>query len=169
MITADQAVFPVNIVNELYDHFIIFEGVAVPANERVAVFRRPLQPYDPTQAIGIFAGSWSPTPDSHEMGRPGNTGPTLGRYALTIQGMVRDMDEERGAAVHSVMAKMLRSMLYSDPVLRLALHSLSAGLGDQTERLKKWDIRRQDYLGNQVQGEWLYLSQIELDVETETV
>ena len=95
--------------------------------------------------------------------------PTLQQYLITVQAFVKDMDEERGLATHSVLSKMIRSMLYRDDPLRVALGSLSVTTDNSIERTQRWGIRQQRYFSNELSGSWLYLSTLEFWLETETV
>lgn len=135
------------------------------------VIRRPLRESDPTQSIGVFASAWEPDEESYEMrGSPqGPSEPTLQTYRIAVQAFVKDMDEERGLATHATLSKMIRSMLYRDDPLRVALSALSATMDDSTERTKRWGIRQTRYFSNEIEGNFLYLSVLEFWLETETV
>jgi hypothetical protein len=132
------------------------------------VCKRPLRASDPVQSIGVYAEQWVPDPTSLEMrGAPGAQEPTLSTYHISIQCFIKDMDEERGAAVHATLSKRVRAMLYRDDVLRIGLHLLTATVEGSTETTKRFGIRTQRYLSNELEGSWLYLSQIESWLETE--
>jgi hypothetical protein len=94
--------------------------------------------------------------------------PSIDRYNVALQAFVKDMDEERGLAVHSVMSEMLRTMLYRDTALRVGLSSLSTNLNGVQKRTTRWGISTQRYFSNELQGSWLYLSTLEFWLETET-
>lgn len=94
--------------------------------------------------------------------------PTLQKYNIQIQGLVKDMDVERGLAVQSVMAKMIRAVLYHDDLLRVGLTSLTDTRYGVTERLRRWGIRQQRFMSNEIEGDWNFLSVLDLWVETET-
>jgi hypothetical protein len=79
------------------------------------------------------------------------------------------MDEERGLATHSVLSKMVRSMLYRDDALRVGLLALSVVMNGSTERTKRYGVNRQNFVSNELSGSWLYLSTLEFQLETETV
>jgi hypothetical protein len=138
----------------------------------IVVLRRPLLPTDPVQAISVYSTLWTPNEDSYEIlgsSVPRAHEPTLQNYNIAIQGLVKDMDQERGLAVHSVMAKMIRGMLYHDAPLRIGFGLLSAQAYGVTEKFKRWGIRSQRYHANEVEGDWLFLSVLDLWIETETV
>lgn len=137
----------------------------------LTVLKRPLRNSDPILSIGVFGSMWLPTEDSYEMkgGAPSRHEPSLSSYLITIQAFVKDADEARGLMRHSLLAKMIRSTLYGDEPLRVALRSLSVSMNGSTERTQRFGIRTQRYLGNELRGSWLYLSTIEFWLETETI
>lgn len=135
------------------------------------VCQRPLRQSDPNQSVGVTAAQWLPQEESYEM-RGGPTGrhePTLQSYLITVQAFIKDMDRERGLAVHTILSKMLRSMLYRDEPLRVGLAALEASYLGSTERTQRWGIRQQRFFGNDINSEWLYLSNLEFWLETETI
>lgn len=167
MITSDITVFPNNAVD-------LVQLRASLLDPDLAVFRRPLRDSDPNQSVGVFATQWLPDEDSYEMkgnllGQGSTSDPTLDRYSIAVQGFVRDMDEERGLATHSVLSEMLRTMLYRDDALRVGLSSLSTVLNGVQKHTKRWGISTQRYFSNELQGSWLYLSTLEFWLETETI
>lgn len=164
MITADESVFPNNAVSLLKTRFDLIDP-------ELEVFRRPLRNTDPVQSVGVFGTLWRPDEESYEirdMPSPGPSEPTLQRYSMMIQALVRDMEEERGLIVHSVLATLLRSMLYRDNPLRVGLASLSSTLSGSTETTKRWGLGQTRYLSNEIRGEWLFLSTLEFWLETES-
>lgn len=164
MIVNNQNVFPNNAVE-------IITARTRLLDTDLFVIKRPLRESDPNQSAGVFAAQWLPEEDSYEIvgGPVGRHEPTLQRYFITIQAFVKDMDEERGLATHSVLSKMIRSMLYRDNPLRVALGSLSVTTDSSIERTQRWGIRQQRYFSNELSGSWLYLSTLEFWLETETV
>lgn len=164
MITDTVPVFPNNAVS-------LIQQQAKLLDPDLFVVRRPLRDTDNIQSIGVFASQWNPENDSFEMrGVPsGRHEPTLSYYLITVQSFVKDMDEERGLATHSVLSKMVRSMLYRDNTLRVGLLALSVAMNGSTERTKRFGINRQNFVSNELNGSWLYLSTLEFQLETETV
>lgn len=163
MISADMQVFPYNAVDVMAWRL----GTIDPD---VFVTKRPLRESDPIQSIGVFASQWMPDDDSYEMrGLPGGIHePSLATYLIGIQAFVKDADEERGAATHGTLTKLVRTMLYRDPSLRVGLRELSVDMSGSQERTTKFGVRTQRYLSNELSGSWLYLSTIEFGLETET-
>lgn len=162
MITADETMFPQNVVTMLVARLALID-------DDVLVYPRPLKPTDPVQAIGVYATEWNPDEESLEMRGMGNMEPSLNRYVIRVQGYIKDMDQERGLNVHSVMSRTIRSILYNDAPLRQALASLHSSLDGKTEAARRWGVRRQRFISNELDSSWLYLSTLEFWLETETM
>lgn len=161
-IDASVVVFPANVQNAV----IYCMQQTFPAG--MNYLRRPLRGNDPNESIGVFPMSWNPEEDSYETrGLPQLASfPTVHRYMIMVQGYVKDSDEERGLARHAILAKLIRSMLYSSDSLALSLRALSVTLYGATETLSRYGVRTQRYISNDVHGSWLYLSNTEFWVET---
>lgn len=164
MITSGTAVFPSNAIQ-------LIKARAQLIDADIFVAGRPLRESDPVQSVGVFGIQWVPEEDSYEMGNSpiGRHEPTVQRYLITVQGFVKDMDEERGLDVHAILSKRLRSMLYRDDPLRVGLLALSVTMNGSTERAKRFGVRTQRYVSNELNGSWLYLSTLEFWLETETI
>lgn len=164
MITANATFFPYNVVDAIHASL----GQIDPD---IKMLKRPIRESDPNQAIGIFGNTWMPDDDSVEMRGitfGSATEPSLGRYVISIQVFVKDMDEERGAATHATLAKIVRAMLYRDTNLHVALRALTANVAGSTERTSRFGVGTQRYLSNELSGSWLYLSNVDFWLETET-
>lgn len=164
MIVADDTQFPQNVVELLVDRYSLLD-----ADFAGAVFARPLNPTDPVQAIGVVATQWTPNQETLEMRGIGKMEPSLNQYLVTVQAYIKDMDEERGLNVHSVLSRRVRSILYNDVVLREALIALSATLDGKVEKIRRWGVRQQRFVSNELDSVWLYLSILEFWFETETM
>lgn len=161
MIEPSLEVFPNNIIKILSDS-------AQSLDSDLSIFRRPLRTSDPNQSIGIFPGQWVPEERSQEMGRFNPGEPTLQQYIVGIQAFVKDGDEEKGLARHSALSYAVRSMLYRGAAVRVGFQSLSYTSNGVTERLRRWGIRSQRFLSNELSGSWLYLSTLEVWAETDS-
>lgn len=169
MINPDAAIFPNNVVITLAEK-------AAELDEEIVVLKRPLRASDPNVAVGIFASQWSPDESSYEIGQNATLGggarheATISQYLISIQALVKDMDEIRGLNKHSVLAKMVRDMLLRDPHTGVALTMLSVTdeSGQHTERVQRRKVRTQRYISNEISGSWLYLATLEFLIETET-
>lgn len=162
-IVADTAVFPNNIIQEIKTQVQLLDV-------DLFVISRPLRNSDPSQSVGVTASMWTPDSESLEMkGIPlGQQEPTLQRYITNIQAFIKNMDEEAGISEHATLSNMLRRMLYSDSTLRVQLGSLVWTDGVKTERAQRWGILNQRFVSNEISGEWLYLSNLEFWLETQT-
>lgn len=165
MLEADEAVFPNNLVKWIA---IAMQGI----DPDIRVFKRPLRNTDPQQSIGVFGQLWMPEPDSLEMqsiGNPAPQQPTIQRYQLSVQAFVKDAEEARGLAVHSVLSQRVRSVLYTNPDLQVVFSELEANLGEGwVESMRRWGITVARYVSGDVNGTNLYLTTTELWTETET-
>lgn len=164
MIDADYPVFPNNIIS-------LVATRASYIDSDLKIFKRPLRSSDPSECFGVFAAQWTPNEDSVEMRgtpTPGAGEPTLQTYLVALQAFVKDFQEERGLAKHSVLSTLVRAMLYRDDPLRLGLAALSVTQSGSVERARRWGIRTQRFLSNEVEGNFLYLSTLEFWLETET-
>lgn len=164
MIDTTLEVFPNNVCS-----LMVVRLKTIDADVRV--LQRPLRESDGTQVIGVFPIIWTPDDSSFEM-----TGqhvaaaqPTVQRYIIGVQAFVQDSDEAKGIAVHSVLAKRVRSMLYRDNPLAVGLNALQVSMDGSTERIQKRGIQLQRFLANEIGGVFMFLSSAEYYVETETV
>ena len=143
------AVFPNNIIS------LIKTRAAYIDPPTLYVATRPLRASDPSESFGVFAAQWEPNQNSYEIkgsSNPGPNEPTLQTYLIAIQAFVKDFQEDRGLAKHSVLSKYVRAMLYRDDPLRLGLAALSVSMNGSVERAKRWGIRTQRYLSNEIEG-----------------
>lgn len=159
MITAETAVFPMNVANML--------ALALSdIDPDTKVLRRPLRTIDPSQSLSVVPVGWEPIePESRELGKQE---PTIQRYTIAVQAMIRDMDEIAGIARHSVLSSRVRHMLYRDPDLQLALPTVRVTIGATTETLKRHGLEGQQFMNNSSpQGGFVYLSTCEFWFETQ--
>lgn len=177
MIDASTPCFPNNIVDLIATRAKTYIDPDDTGPESLQVFKRPLHRTDPPTALGVAAAQWLGESESLEMrggadppllGSMGRNEPTLQTYYLTVEAYVKDQDEERGLAKHSVLSKLVRSMLYRDEPLRVGLSLLSVTTGSSTERAQRWGIRQQRFSSREITGAFLYLSTLEFWLETET-
>lgn len=162
MISADSTVFPNNVVSLLKARFELVDP-------DLKIFTRPLRSTDPIQCLGIFAKQWLPEEDSYELlgGKPGRHEPTLQRYYIAIQAFIKDTDEDIGIFTHANLSAIIRTIIYRDEPLRIGLSLLSSVVLGKRETLKRWSVWQQRFFGNEIQGSWLYLSTLDMWVETE--
>lgn len=157
--TASDA-FPNNVVECL--------AIVLPSvDEDVTVYKRPLRPTDPNYAISVYSTLWQPQEDSYEMGHL-ETEPTLSNYQIGIQTLVKDGDTERALGISSVLTKRVRTVLYRNEPLRVALGSLYVEEGSLKESLRRWGVRSQRYMSNDIEGKFVTISVLDFWIETET-
>lgn len=164
---AAQGAFPGNVLQVLDDEFKTIPDIEL-------VEKRPLTKFDPSFSIGLIALGWRP--GAHEInGRSNHAGQLLGRnepvlstYTFAIQAFAKHADAVEGLAIHSLLSKLVRTMLYRGPQVPLRLAALSETSLGVTERLQRWGVGQQRFASNEIESEWVYLSTTEMWVETET-
>lgn len=161
MIEASDSVFPNSIIS-------VLASATKNLDSDLYVTRRPLRSSDPNQSVGIFPGQWVPEERTQEMGRTNPGEPTMQQYVVGIQAFIKDGDEEIGLARHSTLSYGIRSMLYRDAAIRVGFQSLSYTSNGVTERLRRWGVRSQRFISNELSGSWLYLSTLEVWAETDS-
>lgn len=162
-INFNQEVFPINFINKFYTRLDALDN-------NLHVFKRRVTTKDPALSIGIFGDDFRPVQASREMMGMFPHEPVLSQYSVTIQGLVIDVDEERGLSRHYVLSNAIRATLAYDEQLRL---HLSLGVTDSTnkyrEELRKWSIGTQEYLGAELgSSNWAFMSVTSINLETET-
>lgn len=159
-----EAVFPNNVVRCLE---IVLPGI----DPDVAVFPRPLRPSDPDHSIGVYAALWQPDEDSYEMkgiGSPHASEPTLQTYQIGIQSLVKHGDSTVALAISSILNNRIRSVLYRNAPLAVALGSLYTDDGTVRESMRRWGVRSQRYMSNDIEGKFVFISVLDFWIETET-
>lgn len=156
---ATTPVFPNNVCN------LVAARIDDLYHDDLFVAKRMLMPTDGTRSVGIAPAWWEPDEDSYEFN---SLEPTVQIYRIMVQIFAKNTDKEIGIAEHSVMSKVIRSLLYRDQPLRVGLDTLSVTMNGVTERIQKRGIRRSQYISNEIQGNWLFLNTLEYYVETET-
>ena len=155
-----EPVFPTNVIKCLG---IVFKAI----DPDVVPLYRPLRPTDPTYSIGLFGTLWAPDEDSYEIGHVAPHEATINNYQVGIQTLVKDGDTQRGLAVSSILTKRVRSVVYRNEPLRLALGSLYVSDDVSKESLRRWGIRNQRFMSNDIEGTFVTISVLDLWLETE--
>ena len=123
---------------------------------------RPVRPADPPCTVGVYADTWTPDP-AHCIGQ---LHPSLARYNINIELFIKSTDEEYGHELHSQISKSLRAMVYGDPDLELSFRGMLDTEFGLTERLMKWGITNQRYMPGDLSGQFVFLSNTALWIET---
>jgi len=159
-----MSAFPGNIVDELKTGLI---GLPNPTNASVnpTVVGRPVRPTDPNITIGVVAEDW--VPEGWEIGLPNE--PAIQRYTFKLQVMVKHAQEEEGRAMHSALSKSMRAMVFRDDALRVALRGLvdTDAESGVVERATRYAAGRQRFLSTVFKGTFLFVSSLDLWVETQ--
>lgn len=150
--------FPENVIDTLADRIITIPGVT-------GVEKRSLNYTDANGACGITVDEWQP--DEYEMGTQFFLEPTLATYTFMVQHLVKHTTQTLGEKAHREVARSLRLMLVRDQDTQVALRSLVDST-DRTERIQRWAVSGQRFGSNQIEGSFVYLSQTEFVVQTET-
>lgn len=128
---------------------------------------RPLRPTDPDYSIAIYGTLWTPEEDSYETG-PLPVEPTLSRYQIGIQTLIKDGDTQRALAVSSILTNRIRAVIYRNQPLRVALSSLYVLDTDGVrESMKRWGIRAHRFMSNDIEGKFITISVLDMWIETE--
>lgn len=149
--------FPNNVVEVLAEEFMGIEGMEF-------VLKRPLNATDPDMCLGVFALDW--VPEEYEIGQ---YEPAIATYHYAVQAFVKHANEEEGIAKHTILSKMVRAMLYRESSIRVRLGSLTETSLGIKERTQRWGVRQQRFMSNEIAGAFLYLSTVELWLQTEAV
>ena len=152
--------FPDNILDEL-------QVTMAEYMTEFAILRRPLRHTDPAQSLGIFAADWTPNQDTIQMGPQRE--PVVATYDLRIQLLIKATDEVTGRSMFGLSSKTLRAILYRDPDLVVRLTALTETILGTRETVKKFGVRRQRFLNNELQGRLMWLATTDLWLETESL
>jgi hypothetical protein len=128
------------------------------------VYMRPLRFTDTNPAIGVYAENWDPDETTMMIGQ---AEPAASRYNLTIQTMVKGLDEEQARNVHRAQNALMRTVLYRDDSLRLRLLGVSEESEGAVERTTKLGTTGQKFLNSQLQSSFVFMTTTSLYVESE--
>lgn len=160
MIDPTVAVFPQNFVNMI--------GPVISAiDPDIKYLMRPLRPSDPHMSVGVYGTLWTPEEDSFEMGHVAPGEATLNMYQVGVQTLIKDGDSQKLLNISSILSYRIRTVLYRNQPLRLALGSLKVQDGTFKESLRRWGIRTQRYMTNDLEGTFVTTSVLDLWIETE--
>ena len=158
MVTTLFKLYPEVVVDAIYDEVQLLD-------EAITALRRPLRPTDPNYSVGIFGTDWQPV--EHEIGGPPD--PSLSRYEVSIQSLVKHAVEEEGQALHTNIAHRLRTMLYRNNDLRVRLGQMRIEFaGGVSEGVTRTGISNQRFRSNEIQGQFVYVSLTNFWFETHT-
>ena len=153
-------VFPQNFCNPV-------RSVLESIDPRLTVLARPLRPSDPHLSIGVYGTMWTPEEDSYEMGHSAPGEPTLNQYQVGIQSLVKGGDTDVMLNLSNLLSYRIRTVLYRNEPLRVILRSLKVTDAAFTESMKRWGIRTQRFMSNDIEGTFVTSSVLDLWIETE--
>lgn len=144
---------------------VIAERIAIVPNVENVVLRS-LNTVDANGTLGIAVDDW--TPVEWEMTGDGVNEPTIQRYTLSIQHLVKWGKQEEGERIHREVAKAVRLMLYRDPPFQVSLRSLVVQEDSRKERTLRFNIIDQKYASNDAGSSgFLFISVTNFTVESE--
>lgn len=159
MIHSAMEEFPTNLVNAL-------AGTLSAIDPEVTVYQRPLSSMDNVQAIGVYPVRVEDITTSMEIGN--HFGPTLERWIIGVQALVKDADQQQGSRDHSLLLSLIEDILYNNPSLDLLLTSItSLSISGVRRRTQRRGIRARNFLQGQLAGDWYYLGTLEYWMESE--
>jgi len=160
MIDPSTPCFPQNFVN-------VVGPVIAAIDPDIVYLPRPLRPSDPNLSVGVYGTIWQPDEESYEIGHHPSAEATLNTYQVGVQTLVKDGDSQRGLNINSILSYRIRTVLYRNEPLRLALGSLKVEDGTFKESMRRWGIRTQRYMSNDIEGSFVTTSVLDLWIETE--
>jgi len=128
------------------------------------VLLRPVRFTDPSRSVSLFVVNWQPDEGEHLIGQ---VEPATARYIIRIQNFVKAADETEARSLYAVDSKTVRAILYRSDALRLAFSSLSETFLGSVERVQRYGVAQQNFLNNELKGQFVYIATTDLWVETE--
>lgn len=133
--------------------------------EGYTVIQRPVRFMDPARTFSIFPLERSEPPNSKIIGQ---LEPLVKRYQYRAQSFMKHAVEAEGRALNALDAKMLEVVLYRDTTLAANLPTLSEELLGSRERFSRFGLGTSKYLNNEINGAYVFISQVDLWVESQT-
>jgi hypothetical protein len=130
------------------------------------IVMRALRYTDASQSLGLMAADWTPQQNTAQIGQ---LEPSVARYLIRVQNMVRATDEVTGRSLFTVNAKTVRAVLYRDSTLHVGLATLTEEILGTREVAKRWGVARQRFLNTELQSQFTYVAQTDFWLETESI
>lgn len=102
-------------------------------------------------------------------GQKGVTIPTESIHLLSIEFVHKNDSSAEGAEIHRRALREIRTMLYANATLGVALGQLSRSGDGIIERMLRWKVLRQQSGSSQINGAFVSMSAIEFMFTTEMV
>lgn len=150
----------VDLISEALDRVLNFDG------EVYKIIGRQIGPTDPSRTIAIWPEDWSANPEAKLIGAL-NREPYESLYTLKIVNLFISADMVEGRRQFSIDSKSIRAILYRDETLRLALAGLTEVFLGSVERVKKYDITNQKFLGSKTGISFSFICTTTMTITTE--
>lgn len=153
--------FPENMLDVLRERFELIPDVS-------GVVLRNINIQDANGTIAIALDEW--VPQEYEINGLQNFEPTTAVYNVAIAHISKVANREDGATEAKKVAKAIRTMLYRDPLVAVALRQLHEDFDDgRRERLLQWKITSVQHASNEIDKTFVNLSVTQMTFTTETV
>ena len=129
---------------------------------------RGLSPDDPTQTLAFDVVDWQ-AGEEEMAGTMGTVIPTETVHTVSIEFINKHSNEAEGQEIHRRALREIRTILYADATLGVALGQLSRTADGVIERMLRWKVLRQQSGSSQINGAFVSLSAIEFMFTTEMV
>ena len=144
-------------------------AVAISAIEGVTnIEYRGISSDDPSGTVGFDVTDW--VAGEEEMaGHTAGLIPSEATHSVSIEYLNKDSDSARGEELHRRITREIRTMLYADAELAVALGQLSRTGDNIIERMLRWKAIRQQNGSNKINGAFVSMSATEFMFITEMV
>ena len=135
----------------------------------VSGYRVQTEPLDPTSGdkyISVFPMSWTPDPDTAEIGN--GEEPTINHYHIKIQNLTIHGDIQAAYTQTTNDQRKIRAILYRDQTLRLALAAMTEVYLGSTERFSRMIVTRQNMMQSRRQYSMYFLCETDIQIDTNT-
>ena len=129
------------------------------------VYKRAMRMSDDARAISVVIDGWQH--DFQDSPQIGLVEPGWGFYSVRVQNMVKHQREEEGREIYNAQTALMRRVLYRDSDLRLRLLGTEQDVQGSAERIKRLNVRRQNFMNSLINGTFVYLCTSELTVDVE--
>ena len=123
---------------------------------------------DPNGTVGFDVIDWQ-AGEEEMYGQQGVTMPSEAIHLVSIEFLLKHSNEAEGVEQHRRALQEIRSKLYGDATLGVALGQLSRSADGITERMLRWKVMRQQSGSNKINSVFVAMSALEFMFTTEMV
>lgn len=123
---------------------------------------------DPNGTVGFDVIDWQ-AGEEEMIGQQGVTMPSEAVHLVSIEFILKHSNEAEGVEQHRRALREIRSKLYGDATLGVALGQLSRTADGITERMLRWKVMRQQSGSNRIESAFVAMSALEFMFTTEMV